>query len=337
MSESFFDGLLRSVDYGKPFIAEMHSETPKMEVGFNKSYSEYNLQEESEKFDRPMVEVHLGYNMSLYAATFGKLEGDPSKPKWGVAVNWKVSMHTLDDMWEPVTAAVINTDYRFGGPEILAIIYFSDIPYLKNISFSWLPVFHECTHLGDEVTIYRKDINFPVTRINISYEFTEFHVTVNDPDGTLENNHSLRAGVVFRLSDRGNGWYEIQDDALVDKTLTFKDSNERFEYYFQYQFQRSKGPLASKRIVNVLSVEVRNRVRYGYPIFKKDGDQWETKEIGETRMWTLNAYLGLKFYPKKGGESLGLFLHYYKGMNPYGQLRNYPSYGFLGFSITYEP
>ncbi|MPN41337.1 hypothetical protein SDC9_188880 [bioreactor metagenome] len=52
---------------------------------------------------------------------------------------------------------------------------------------------------------------------------------------------------------------------------------------------------------------------------------------------SFNFYLGYKFYPNEGTQSVGLFLHVYKGLNPYGQLRNYPSYPFFGLSITYEP
>ena len=332
--EALADGMLKSQNYSRPFVSQIHSTISKVEIGYNKSYDEYNLQEESKRFDRPVVEVHLGYEAPVFATNWG---GTADKPKWGFAMTLPLSVHILEDMFEPVTAAVINTDYRFGSPKLLAIRYFEGDGFFKNISMTWIPMFHECTHLGDEIIIYRMDADFPVTRINVSYEYTEFQLTINDPDGTFDNNHSVRLGLVYRLSSRGYGWFDIEADALADKDYTIPESEQRAEYYAQYQYQRTEGFLASKRAQNVFSIEARHRVRYGYPIYMKEGDDWEVKEINETMMWTMNAYLGYRFYPKSGGNSLGLFLHFYKGLNPYGQLRNYPSYGFLGLSLTYEP
>jgi hypothetical protein len=329
-----WDGFMESASYAKPFVSEMHSTVCKAEMGYNKSYAEFNLLEEKSSFDRPMVEMHAGFDAPLYAISFGSI-GD--KPKWGLAVSLPISVHVLEDMWDPVTAPVINTDYRFGSPKIRAIRYFSGNGFLKNISFSWLPMFHECTHLGDEITIYRKDEKFPITRINVSYEYTEFQVTLNDPELSRDNRHSLRLGGLYRVSNRGLGWFSIRQEELTD-TLNIPASKYRAEYYVEYQFQRTRGFLASKRFVNLLSFEVRNRVRYGYPLYKKVDDKFETTEVKERMLVNFNLYVGYKFYPRSNNnQSIGLFFHGYRGLNPYGQLRNYPGYPFFGLSLTYEP
>lgn len=330
-----WDGFFESAYYGKPFVSEMHSTLSKVELGYNKSYSEFNLLEESKKFDRPMVELHLGIDAPLYAINIGKVD---NHPKWGIAVSLPLSVHVLEDMWDPVTAPVINTDYRFGSMRIRAIRYFPGDGFIKNISFSWLPIFHECTHLGDEITIYRTDENFPITRINISYEYTEFQVTVNDPDNSRETLHSLRLGWSYRISNRGLGWFSVRKDAELTTELNIPHSNYRAEYYAEYQLQRSTGFLASKRFLNLVSFEVRNRLRYGYPLFKKEDNGWETTEVKETMQLNFNVYAGYKFYPRSGkDQSIGLYFHAYRGLNPYGQLRNYPGYPFFGLSLTYEP
>ena len=330
-----WDGFLEKAGYAKPFISEIHSTVSKIEVGYNRSYSEYNLLGQNSRFDRPMVEMHVGFDAPIYAVTFGNLGNN--KPKWGVAISLPLSVHVLEDMWDPVTAPVINTDYRFGSARIRAIRYFSGTGFPKNISFSWLPIFHECTHLGDEITIYRKDENFPITRINVSYEYTEFQVTLNDPDGSRETRQSFRFGGLYRISNRGLGWFSVRNDAEITTELDIPASRYRAEYYAEYQLQRSSGFLASKRFVNMVSFEVRNRLRYGYPLYKKVDDVLVTTEVREKMQPNFNLYVGYKFYPRSSNDqSIGLFFHGYKGLNPYGQLRNYPGYPFFGIALTYE-
>lgn len=334
----WWDAWLESAPYGKPLVSEIHSTLTKIELGFSKEYSEFDLLESTSRFDRPIVEMHLGMDAPLYATTWADAQG---RPRWGFAAVLPLSVHVLEDMWGPLTAPVINTDYRFGGPKFMAIRRFDDAAsnrFLKNISLTWLPIFHECTHLGDEITIYRKDENLPITRINVSYEYTELQLTLNDPDGARETRHTLRLGGLFRLSDRGLGWFSVREDAELTVPLSIAPSDHRFEWYGAYQLQRTDGWLASSRIVNVVSFEARNRVRYGYPLFKKSDAGWDSIDVKEEMRWTFNLYVGWKFYPRSAGkQSVGLYFHGYRGLNPYGQLRNHPDYPFFGASLVYEP
>ncbi|HOT13379.1 MAG TPA: hypothetical protein PK252_01340 [Bacteroidales bacterium] len=330
-----WDGFFESAAFAQPFVSEMHSNVSKAELGYNKSYSEFDLLEEGSKFNRPMVELHAGFDIPLFANFSRDID---NKNKWGFAASVPVSVHVLEDMWGSETAPVINTDYRFGSFKLRLIRYFPNNRFIKNISFSWLPIFHECTHLGDEITIYRKDENFPITRINVSYEYTEFQATINDPDRIRENCHSLRLGFSYRISNRGLGWFSVRKDAELTTDLDIPASKYRGEYYLEYQFQRTQGFLASKRFVNVLSFEVRYRLRYGYPLFKKvDEGKWETTEVKEGMLFNFNLYWGYKFYPKTNfNHAVGFYFHGYRGLNPYGQLRNYPGYPFFGISLIYE-
>lgn len=329
------NGFMESAYFGKPFISEIHSTLTRIEAGYSKSFSEYNLLEQSSKFQRPFVELHLGIDAPLFAYKFGTAG---ESYKYGLAVSLPMSIHVLEDMWEPVTAAVINTDYRFGSPRIRIIRNFNEYKFIKNVSLSWLPIFHECTHLGDEIVIYRKDEKFPITRINVSYEYTELQLTLNDPDNSRENNHSFRLGGFYKISNRGLGWYSVRQDAELTQPIELKSSDYNYEIYLQYQYQRSSGFLASKQFMNVLSLEARDRLRYGIPMFKKVDTVWVTTDVKEKMQWNFNIYFGWRFYPKSNSNhSLGLLFHAYKGITPYGQLRNYPGYTFFGLSLIYEP
>ncbi|MFZ4456520.1 MAG: hypothetical protein ACOYOT_09890 [Bacteroidales bacterium] len=91
-------------------------------------------------------------------------------------------------------------------------------------------------------------------------------------------------------------------------------------------------------MMNILSFEARNRLRYGIPMFRKVNNVWETTEVKERIQINYNLYFGRKFDPKSNqNHSLSLLAHVYKSINSYGQLRNYPSYPFFGVSIAHEP
>ena len=101
-----------------------------------------------------------------------------------------------------------------------------------------------------------------ITYINVSYEYTEFQVTLNDPDGSRETRQSFRLVGLYRISNRGLG-----------------------------------GSVSVKRL-NLLQTWI-----------------------------SLQAATGLSIMPNTN----------YKGLNPYGQLRNYPGYPFFGLALTYKP
>jgi hypothetical protein len=330
-----WDGFLEPARFGKPFLSEMHSTAIKMEIGYSKSYAEFDLLGPSEAFSRPVVELHLGVEAPLFATSFGS---SPAGRPWALAVSLPLSVHVLEDMFEPSTAPVINTDYRYGTPRFSVLRRFAGGSFVKNASLSWLPMFHECTHLGDEITIFRKDENFPITRINVSYEYTELQLTLTDVEDPRAPHQSLRAGAAIRVSDRGLGWFSVREDTELTEPLDIPHSNLRAEWYLAYQGQWNTGVLASRRFAPVVSFELRQRPRYGYPMFRWTGTGWETRPVEESMDFTFNLYVGGKFFPRApGGQSLGLYFHAYRGINPYGQLRNHPGYPFFGVSLAYEP
>ncbi|RLD42929.1 MAG: hypothetical protein DRI86_10865 [Bacteroidetes bacterium] len=332
----FSDGLLKEIEYSKPFFAELHSTINKIEIGYHRDYGPYNLADNFSYFNRPMVEIHLGFDAPLYSIKFGELTN--KQAKWGLGLSLPVSIHVLEDMWEPITAAVVDVDYRFGSPRIRGIRYFDSNKYIKNISFSWLPIFHECTHLGDELVLAMADKDYPLKRVNVSYEYTELQITLNDADGSNETNHSFRVGGRYRISHRGYGWFGTESFAVDSTIVSFEQSTHRFEYNIEYQLQRSHGFLASKRIMNFFSLDISSRVKLGIPVFHKVDNAWVAKDKVEKSVLTINTYFGWKFFAKnKTTHPIGLYFHLYRGINYWGQLRNQGNYGFFGIALTYEP
>lgn len=335
-SPSFTDGFLKEINYSKPFLSELHSTLIKMEIGYQRDLGPYNLDDQFGFFNRPVVDLHLGFDAPLYSINFGKLSN--GKDKWGIGLSLPVSVHILEDMWEPITAAVIDVDYRFGSPRIRAIRNFEDDYFIKNMSFSWLPLFHECTHLGDELVLGVAAKGYPLKRVNVSYEYTEFQMTINDPNGSLENNHSFRLSGRYRVSDRGYGWFGTESFAVDTTVVNFEKSTHRFEFSLQYQLQRSEGFLASKRAVNYFSFDASSRVKLGIPVYNLVNNVWVEKDRDEKNVMTFNSYFGWKFFPKENKKNaLGFFVHYYRGLNFWGQLRNQGNFEMINFAITYEP
>ncbi|MBN2693821.1 hypothetical protein JXR93_04080 [bacterium] len=332
-AEGFGDSVFKKAKYGKPLISEIHGQFNKAEIGYDRNYDEYNMDDESTAMDRPVVIVDVGFDIPIFAMDFGV---DNS---WGFTISLPMSMHILEDMFESKTAPLLDTDYRFGTPKVSFIKRFSKTGFIKNMTLTWFPMFHECTHLGDEIIIHRTDVNLPVIRANISYEYTELSLAINDPEDRKGNLHSFKIGGIYRISDNGYGWFSINEESEMQGDVDIEHSDNRFEYYFDYQFQRGEGFLAGKRAVNVFAIEARRRVRLGYPMFRSDGEGgWIVKDVKESMKWSFNVYLGYYFFPKEGEqEKIGMFIRFYQGVNPFGQMRNYPNYRFLGFSLTYNP
>lgn len=328
-------GWLTPLTYTRPLAAQMHSPVVKIDIGTTQVQNEYNISgdysADRNRYFKTFLNLDLGTQIPIYS---GELSSG-----WAYGITLPASMHVFEDMFDSFTAPVIDVDFRFGLPKLSAIYRMPNSGLLRNISFAWLPWFHESTHLGDEITIYRKNLNLPITRVNVSYEYTELFVTLNDPDGRRDNNHAVRFGTMVRISNRGYGWYGVTNNFEANFTgdLGLRSSAERLELYLNYEFQRSSGWLASPRALNIISFEVRNRVRYGIPTFiLKDGIT-TVKEVSEERTWTFNAMVGYKFLSAhENSGSLGVYLHGYYGINPYGMLRNISNYRFLGVAFVYE-
>ena len=230
----FLRGLARPAEWGRPFWADMHPTLVRGEFSLSTNSPEYDWGQ-TDTLYRPFVFANLGVNLPLWSGNF-------SDGKFGFSLSVPLIISVWLDVFEPVTAPVINTDYRVGAPGIsflhriekaLELFSYWRIG-LYNYSILFSPFIHESTHIGDELTIYRKDDKWDITRVNVSYNFSEFVLTVNDPVNSLIMNHAFRFGFML-LHDFKKGWYNIlQQEA---NTQVIGESHIPFETYLQYQFQ----------------------------------------------------------------------------------------------------
>jgi len=295
----------------KPFLSEIRSTTIKAELAWiNKLDENYYV---TDFASRPFIEVHLGTELPIYYLVNRQKD-------FKFSTSGFIGNILLIDMFESNTAPVINTDYFFGLKT--AAIKYIDHPFIRNVGFKLVPVFHESTHLGDEFSIHGYNDLPGFRRVNVSYEAWEIAAVINDPDTIRSNLFSAKVGL-NGLWNPHKGYYTT--DSLETKNQLAPPAEKNYEYYIQLNLQRTKGFLCSDRWMSVLSVEANNRLKFSYD-----------EAIPERRNWNINLYLGWKYITENSGHHLGFFFRYYSGIIPNGQFRNTAGYRYAGLSIVYQ-
>ena len=319
--KSFF----QSRSFGQYFLADHYAPFVKVGIGTTIGLAEYDLGNRGESFW--FAEPTVGAQMPIYSS-----EG----PISGFALSIPVSFSVWFDFAEPRTAPILNTDYRFA---LLELNYYRNInnSFIRNLGIRVIPFFHESTHLGDEITLYRVKHSIPTTRINVSYESFEFAVLINDPYLEKVRNHSFRVGAKFLY--RPEKGYYTTDSLEVLSDVEIQPSKRWIEPYFQYQFQNPNGWLSNDKMMFVFSADLSLRVRFGYPVYSTDqsGNTSMIDEGREEYKPSINTLFGWKLLnSKKENSDLGVFLKLYYGINPHGQFRNIPFYPWFGLTLIYE-
>ena len=295
----------------KPFLSEIRSTAIKAELAWlNKLDDNYYV---SDYTNRPFIEVHLGTELPIYY-----LQNRQKDFKF--SASGYIGNILLIDMFEDITAPVINTDYFFGLKA--AAVKYLDHPFVRNVGLKLVPVFHESTHIGDEFSIHGYHDIPTFRRVNVSYEAWEIAAVLNDPDTIKSNLFSAKVGI-HGLWKPAKGYYTT--DSIETKDQPAPPSQKNYEYYIQLNLQRTKGFLCSGRWMNVLSVEANNRLKFSYD-----------EAVAESRSWNINLYLGWKYISEKSGRNLGFFFRYYAGIIPNGQFRNTGGYRYAGLSLVYH-
>lgn len=326
---TFKRGLLKVPTFGRPFWADMHSTITKAEFAVATNSREYDYDQTGKPY-RTFLFTTLGIDFPLWTGSF-------KNHKYGLSFTVPFSVDIWMDLFENITQPVINTSYRISTPEI-SFIHRFDKPFwiIRNYSFRVSLWKHESTHLGDELTIKRKSLGFPITRINVNYNFSELSFMLNDPDGALKQNHSLKLGLLFLSSDYNSGWYNAISEEANKKLV--KSNKYKFEWYAQYQYQTNTHKRTG--LQGIASIELRNRPVYQYPFFtQKDGNGLWIGQISENQMsWNVNVFLGVRYNNPMIMKyyRIGLGLRGYTGINPYGQFRNMPNYSQFGLALILE-
>jgi len=213
-----------------------------------------------------------------------------------------------------------------------------DTRFIKNFTVKFIPFFHESTHIGDELTIYRVIDTFKVKRVKVSYESAELAITFNDYVIGINKSWSFKIGVKALLNP-AKGWYSFRtieaDEGIIIPTKHWLES------YIQVQKQSHTGFMASYKFIRIFSLELRNRVQFGNPFLLDtigSGNSFVSFRNNEVMRNCYNLYYGWKFNLSKttSPPKFGIFYRLYAGINPYGQFRNIPFYLYNAISIIYQ-
>ena len=313
--------------FGKYFISDHYAPIQKISLGFISNSRDYNINR-SRTSDHILVnETSIGFNIPI-------LTKRSRRKGTQFSLSVPVSASILFDFLEEETSPIINTDYRFG---IIELNYNKEMnsEWVRNIGIKWIPLFHESTHIGDELTVVRAQDSLGITRINVTYEATDISVQINDPKDRVITNHSFKLGGRFLLNPN-KGYYSVSE--LEADTNLVEDSKRFFEPYLQWQYQKRKGFFTSDRVMFIASASLNYRVRFGYPFYTEDADGNPIQNDNRERYKpSLNVLAGWRFKKTPDALSkLGAYARFYSGVNYHGQFRNGPTFQFFGFSIIYE-
>jgi Protein of unknown function (DUF1207) len=299
--------------FGKPFVSDIRSSIIKFEEGFINDLGEFYTIEGYQ--NRPVSEGHVGTDIPLIS--FRK---NTDRISFKSTFVLSGAFNLIIDSLEPSNRMVINTDYWIGS-EFRSVLYHPSLKKLKlkNIGVNFIPLYHESTHLGDEFVIAALAEGPDFYRVNVSYESWVLALTLNDPDTLKGNVFSTRIGMqgVWFPED---GFYQYNLDETQGQDLIM--SEKLFKYWVQFNWRRTHGLGASQTFHQINSIEIRNRIKYGY----------EANDP-EKRTWNINAYFGWE-YQSDSYRKVGGYLRVYYGINPHGQFRNIDGFYFIGLSLV---
>ncbi|MDC1107249.1 DUF1207 domain-containing protein [Prolixibacteraceae bacterium] len=320
-------------DFGHYLYSDHYAPNLRVNLGMGANNREYNI-------DKSRTSSYLLLNETVVGGEIPLMYLRNKSQNFYFSMSIPISFSVLFDFTESKTAPIINTDYRFALLELNMLRKFQG-QHIKNISVKFIPFFHESTHIGDELTIYRQNNDFDIIRTNLSYESAKLSVMINDPCNKVERNHSFNVGCNMLLFGK-NGWYSISEEeanlegSLFNKGVSFGRvlSTRWFEGFLQYQYQNPDSKLALKNSMFIFSID--NSLRVGYD-YSKTTDQEKILYFQENNVYCVNTLCGWSFLNSQHQKSgVSLFLRAYHGLNYHGQFRNIHNYSFYGVSIQYS-
>lgn len=241
--------------FEKSYISEMYSPLFKIELtSINRLHPTY-YKEYPE--DRPFNELQTGFQIPVLKYRQSNQSGDL---KIGFSI--PISALLLIDMFESVTAPLINNDYRFGGKiTVLYSPYSMQEGFVRNFCLTLVPLFHESSHIGDEYALHGYNTLPDFKRINLSYEAWQLFLGVNRPDSLAGTVFSTEIGYQ-RLMSWKEGYYNT--DSLEVKGIDVLPSQNRDLWLMRMNYQQpvKSGIKSGGQIV--ISVETRRETKLGY-------------------------------------------------------------------------
>ena len=293
---------------------EMHSTVNRFEVlNANIAPPQYPWAEGFEK--RVLLNIQLGVDIPLIGGDNGS---------WLWYAGFPLSFNMIDDFFESTTAPVMNTDYWFGVK--VEALYRLNAPWPKNISLRIMPIFHESTHIGDEMALkisYENPTDF--YRINVSYEAWEILIGLDEWESGRGNAFNLRLGISGRWNS--DGYYSAAHPGELGSSMQPSDiipSRGRMEYFGQFNTVVSEGFPSIGHWIFQGGFELRNRILFDY--FSSET---------EKRIWTINSTMGwYRYSDHSSARRIGFYLKLLGGQNPHGQFREQEGYFVFGTGVS---
>ena len=312
-------------DFNQYFLSDHYAPSNRLALGAVMGSLEYDIARQPRNV-MAISEPVLGMQLPIYHRYT-----DRSK----FAISIPVSFSVFFDFTEFRTAPIINTDYRFAVVEFNYSRIFNH-KNIHNIGVKFIPLFHESTHLGDEVTIARVYVGVPTTRINVSYENIELAVLLNDPYGEVKKNHQF--GVTSKLLWNPEKGYYTTDTLEIGTNIEIPPTKRSTEFDFYYQYQNPNGFLSNDRMMFTISQNFQYGVRFGYPIYYRDeNNTMQSDRWSENYQLSSNTLVGWQLLDQHQQlTGMGIYLRAYLGRNYHGQFRNIPFYPWLGATVILD-
>jgi hypothetical protein len=218
---------------------------------------------------------------------------------------------------------IVDTDYRFG----FMVKYAYGLTKDTHVGIRMVPWAHESTHLGDEYTIHAERTYPGFERVNVSYEYREYGVSL-EGKFTGDDNWVIRTGGISPWNSQG-----FYDPFLLGSDVhTLTPSQKTFEPSIGAEY---RGNSFDDGILHALlhdrqpyvSVDTRDKLIYNYH---------QTSTNPEERQWSWTAQVGATVKANTAGEPLKqYFLQVYYGVNPYGQLRSQRDFWSVGIGWVF--
>lgn len=341
------------MQYGHSLYADEHPDCVRMDLGAV-SYSPVTNYGGSDRKYSPQIMGVFGGRISIWNT-------DLCRRRFGMDVSQTFSANLWMDISEHTTSPVINTDYRVGIPTFTFIHRFGVTevsgspdnrrrPFFRNYSIQLCPFKHESTHIGDEMVLQRADKGYALRRVNVSYNYAETVITLNEPEDRYTENHTFRLGAFVLLNPR-HGWYFVNSrDGAVNNIVSNHDVHlnqtgqpERygpgglpFEIWLQYQYQSGCSPHGFQALV---SAEVRNRAMYAYSLTETDIASTPRYIASDPRRFTYSVFAGVRYnMPRYDGyfSRVAIGVRAYHGNCPYGMFRSVDNFSHVGLCIVYQ-
>lgn len=326
----FGRGVFHYAQFGQSLYADMHPNFVRMDIPCGTNHITFDWGNTGERY-RWTTQGMFGISLPLWT-------GNLVDSTYALSVTLCMSANLWMDFFQWTTSPIVDTDYRIGLPSA-TFLHRLNRGFARNYSVSWSPFKHESTHLGDELEVQHIERGYALKRVNVSYNYTEFVFTLNEPEDRFAQTHTFRLGLMLLWH---GGWYNIDswdgDESLADPRGTRHvpyAKRHPWELYLQYQYQ---SPTSKHGFQGIASAEIRNRECYGYDLTVLKTDDPKRRQ-DERRVFTYNVFVGARYNtPAYSGpfSRVAFGIRAYHGNCPFGEFRSIDNYSQIGACLMFQ-